>query len=638
MKSLVTWFVVVFLAAAALAQTATTTTATKKKSTTAAAVTARDVQELKDALAAQQQQIQQLRDEMRRRDAALQQAEQKLQQAQAAASDAQAKAEQVAAQAAQQQQTVSDLKTDMTDIKQNATNAALSLQETQKNIKSSLENPIAIHYKGITITPGGFLAAETVWRDHALGSDINTPFNSIPFDGATAAHISEFFASGRQSRLSMLAEGKLGSAKVAGYVETDFLSAGVTSNNNESNSYTLRLRQGWGQAALNSGWTFTGGQMWSLVTETKNGLDNRTEALPMTIDPQYNVGFSWARQYGFRITKNFNNKAWFGFSVENAQTTNPGGTLAPGQNNFIIGSQGTSGGLYNPTANYSFNATPDFIGKVAFQPGWGHYEVFAIARDFRDRIFPCGGLIVAKDGALPAKSTCDGATFPNANGAYNNSGMGEGFGANIRGTLDQHVDVGFHFLGGNGIGRYGTAGLPDVVVRPDGVLVPVRIYQALGTIEWHSKRLDVYANVGGEYEDRVAYDVGGKGAGYGSPLFNNSGCYTEAPPTSTVINVDTPGSSTTPINSGTVPNPGSVGTPLTTGFNTANPSNCSGNTRAIYEGTIGFWYRLYSGDKGRIQWGPQYSYINRSTWGAIKGGNPSAQENMVLTSFRYYLP
>src|SRR6202521_5915304 len=58
---------------------------------------------------------------------------------------------------------------DVTDQKLNATNAALSLQETQKNIQSSLDSPLAIHYKGITITPGGFLAAETVWRQHGLG-------------------------------------------------------------------------------------------------------------------------------------------------------------------------------------------------------------------------------------------------------------------------------------------------------------------------------------------------------------------------------------------------------------------------------------------------------------------------------------
>jgi len=37
------------------------------------------------------------------------------------------------------------------------------------------ETPAAIHFKGITITPGGFLAAETVFRNKAMGADINTP-------------------------------------------------------------------------------------------------------------------------------------------------------------------------------------------------------------------------------------------------------------------------------------------------------------------------------------------------------------------------------------------------------------------------------------------------------------------------------
>src|SRR5579864_4129007 len=35
------------------------------------------------------------------------------------------------------------------------------------------EGPAAIRYKGITITPVGFMAAETVWRDHALSADVN---------------------------------------------------------------------------------------------------------------------------------------------------------------------------------------------------------------------------------------------------------------------------------------------------------------------------------------------------------------------------------------------------------------------------------------------------------------------------------
>lgn len=597
-------------------QTTSTTTTKKTTHTRARAHSAEPsvstrLNEMKDAIDAQQQQIQQLRQELQSRDSQIQQLQQQVGQAQTTATQASEKADTAASQTAQSQQEVAAVKTDVSDIKTNATNTALSLQETQKNFQSSMESPLALHFKGITITPGGFLAAETVWRQHALGADINTPFNSIPFSGASQSSMSEFFGSGRQSRISMLAEGKLGSAKIGGYVEADFLSAGVTSNNNESNSYTLRQRQAWAQAALASGWTFTGGQMWSLVTETKKGVDNRTEALPMTIDPQYNVGFSWARQYGFRVSKDLGNKAWLAFSVEDPQTTTGGhGSSA----NFLVGSQGASSGLYNPTANYSFNATPDFVGKIAMEPGWGHYEVFGLISDFRDRIFP---------GAL--------LSTPTAAGAYNNSEFGGGAGANARVTFAKHLDLGVHFLGGDGIGRYGTAGLPDVTVRPDGVLAPIRSYQALGTLEWHSKRLDTYFNYGMEYAGRTAFGS----VGYGSDLAKNTGCSTETLPAATTVSVtSTVGTTTTTTK---LPVVGSAGTPLSNGFDPGSLSNCTGDTRAIMEGTAGFWYRVYVGPKGRIQWGPQYSYIVRNTWWGV-GGQPQATENMFLTSFRYYLP
>ena len=635
MKYVLRWWVVLLLVTISVAQTATTATH-KKKASPAPAVEA-ELQESRDARAAQQKQIDMLMHELKLLKDEMQERDTVLQQAKAAASAAQGKADQVATQAGQEQQTVAEMRTDITDLKQNVTNGALSLQETQKNIRAGLETPLALHYRGITITPGGFMSADTVWRSHALGSDINTPFNSIPYSGATASRLTETFGSGRQSRISMLSEGKLGGAKLAGYIEADFLSAGVTSNNNQSNSYTLRQRQAWAQAALSSGWTFTGGQMWSLVTETKQGVENRSEALPMTIDPQYTVGFSWARQYGFRVAKNFGNEISWAFSIEDSQAT-LGGHLAAGQNNFVLGSQGSSGGLYNSTTNYSFNPSPDFITKFVYQPkGFGHYEVFALFSDFRDRIFPCGGTITATNGVLPAPVPCGTGNIPNSSGAYNSNKKGGGFGLNARGTLAGKFDLGLHLLGGDGVGRYGTAGLPDVVARYDGVLVPVRSYQGLGTVEYHSKRLDIYANVGMEYAGRTAYTFGGKGMGYGSPLFNNSGCYIEAPPSSTTINVNTPGSAPGSTGSGTVPVTGSGGAPLTPGYNTANPPNCTGDTRNIMEGTVGFWYRFYNGPKGRIQWGPQYSYINRNSWSGV-GNSPNAVENMFFTSFRYYLP
>ena len=63
----------------------------------------------------------------------------------------------------------------------------------------------------------------------------------------------------------------------------------------------------------------------------------------------------------------------------------------------------------------------------------------------------------------------------------------------------------------------------------------------------------------------------------------------------------------------------------------------------MIEGTIGFWYRFYQGPKGRVQFGGQYSYLVKNTWtGTDSSGElfftPSASNNMILTSFRYYLP
>jgi hypothetical protein len=612
MKSAWKMCAILFLATSLVAQTQTNTVP-KRKKTRAATITAADVQALKDAIASQQaalaqqqQQIQELRDTLRSKDRAVE-------QAQTAATDAAGKADAAQAQASQQQQTVGELKSDVSDLKTNLLNTSETVQETQKRIA---DPPTSIHFKGITITPGGFLAAETVRRSRALASDVNTPFNSLTMPGASQSSVSEFFGSGRQSRISMLAQGELTNVKLSGYYEADFLSAGVTSNNNQSNSYTLRQRQAFGQAAFNDGWTFTGGQMWSLVTETKKGTDNRSEALPMTIDAQYTAGFSWARQLGLRLAKNFGNKVWFAVSIENPQAT---ATRHGNANNFLLGSAGAAGGLYNAAAtsalgnvaNYSFNPSPDVVAKFAFEPGFGHYEIFGVYSRFRDRVFPCAD--------LSATAFCGGSTTagPNSLFANNLSKNGGGFGANSRWSFDhKHIDFGLHAFGGNGVGRYGTGGLPDASIHANGSLDLIRSYQGLATLEWHGPKLDIYFNAGSEYAGRASdFDrVTGKNVGYGSPTFNNSGCYSETVPGSTVA-----------------------------GFTPGGLANCTADTRALIEGTAGFWHKIYDGSKdkvnrGRVQWGLQYSYVDRSTWSGKGGLEPEGLDNMFFTSFRYYLP
>jgi hypothetical protein len=90
--------------------------------------------ELKQAIDAQQQQIQQLRQDLQTRDQAIQQLQQRLDQSQATATQAQSQAADAAATASKQAGEVTALKSDVSDIKQNSTNAALTLQETQKDI------------------------------------------------------------------------------------------------------------------------------------------------------------------------------------------------------------------------------------------------------------------------------------------------------------------------------------------------------------------------------------------------------------------------------------------------------------------------------------------------------------------------
>jgi len=618
---------------AAQTQQATTTATTaksprKKVAKTSGPTVSEQLNEMKQAIDAQQQQIKQLTDVVQSRDQKIQQLEQRLDQSQTVAVQAQTKADTAAAQTMEQQQTVMALKSDVTDLKTTATNSALTLQETQKRM-GDLESPLAIRYKGITITPGGFLAGESVYRNHATGGDA-TPFNSIFMPGSGANRISEFFGSGRQSQITMTARGKLSNVKLTAYYEADFLAAGTSSNNNQTNSYVLRQRQAWGQAESNSGWSFVGGQMWTLLTENRNGIDNLSTARPMTIDPNYNVGFSFARQWGARVVKNFNNRFWLAAALENPQTTF---TATNANANFALGSDGVGAGLYNPgitacstsstgvtsctnAANYSFNAMPDIIVKAALEPGFGHYEIFGIFSRFRDRVYPC-------EVATQAPTLCDtgvgGALVNSVVGAYNYSRNGGGLGANGRvSAFNKHVDFGLHALYGNGIGRYAASGLSDATVDPYGKLVPLRSYQGLATLEFHYPKLDVYFYGGEDYLGR-RYQTDtlgtGKVVGYGAPGYSDSGCYTETLP--------------------------SASSP--SGYNFGGVGSCSGQTQRVIEGTFGFWIKPYNGPKGRVQFGPQYSYISRDAWtgaGATAGTfiAPHGIDNVFYTSFRYYLP
>ena len=146
MKSVLRWCVVPLLATTLVAQIASTQTTTKPKTRKTAksspAVTAADVQVLRQALTAQQQQIEELRQQLQQTNQALQQsqqqAQQQLQQAQAAATEAQQKASSVETVATEQKNTVAQLNNDLADVKTTLTNTAVNTQDEQKRM-SALE-------------------------------------------------------------------------------------------------------------------------------------------------------------------------------------------------------------------------------------------------------------------------------------------------------------------------------------------------------------------------------------------------------------------------------------------------------------------------------------------------------------------
>jgi hypothetical protein len=622
------------------------------------AVTPAQLQELRQEM---ESQINSLKNELSDRDAKLKQAQQDAAAAQAAAARAEAAANSQQQAVTDNAAAVSTLVTTVGDLKSNQTQIVTTIQDDQAKTKKAIENPDHLHYKGIEITPGGFMAGETVYRAHATGGDIPTAFSALPYEHADAYQLSEFYASARQSRVSLMAEGKSPWGKVRGYVEADFLGTGTSSNSNQSNSYLLRQRVVWGQAELNNGWAFTGGQLWSLAAETKKGISNLSGdiATPQTIDPNYSAGFVWTRQFGFRVTKTFS-KAAFGLALENPEILYTA-TIAGNTPYAVLGSAGANGGNYNaatgscsnssyttyseaagvvtptikylnlcaPLASISFNQAPDVLFKAAFDPGIGHYELFGIGRFAHETIYPgitnnaflYGGVTDTK-GVTVAPLT--------SAGSYNNSAFLGGVGASFRIPVIAHIlDLGGKGLYGEGVGRYGDTTLSDVTAKPNGEFADLRNTSFLATAEWTpTPRLLVYGNYGGDLVKRadytvstitkatfdpvastLTYKIAPAPVGYGSPLSSNASCATNGNPTYTGV-----------------------------GFYPAG--SCSAATRYVKELTAGYWYDIYKGPAGRLRQGLQYSYSARESFSDSEATPITAKglNNMVWTSFRYYLP
>lgn len=355
-------------------------------------------------------------------------------------------------------------------------------------------------FKGIRLTPGGFLELAGIYRQHFQGNDISSSF-SIPFPSNSASHVSEGRFSARQSRISLLAQGNVNPHTVLSmYGEFDFQGGAQTANSNESNSYNPRIRHLYGTIDWNgesSGLHLLAGQTWSLVTMNTKGITPRSELPPPTIEAQYMPGFAWARQPQVRLTADTaDHHLWAAVSVENPATTFAG-AIPPG-----LTYNAPAGSGFDAANTLSLNSTPDFLGKLAYENTIGghtvHLEAFGLASSF----------------------------VAHLNGIGNTSHGGYGFGGGaVVQVVPKVFDLEASGMAGKGIGRYGASQLPEVAYAADGSIHPIREVMLLAGATLHpTPMLDVYLFAGREQE--FAQTLGGA-YGIGLATANNSGCLTE---------------------------------------------------------------------------------------------------------------
>jgi hypothetical protein len=567
-------------------------------------MTADRFRELKETVDQQRAAMQQMQEQTRQQ---IQQMQQQLQTTQAQLTQTQQTAQQadakVVAVETNSNLQVQRVQSDLSDVKTALNSTTQTIQVEQKRV-GELEQPNSIAYKGIRLTPGGFVELTGLFRSHATLSDQATPYNSIPVGNQPNTKLTEFLFTARDSRLALRADTDAGSTKLAAYYEMDFLGTGPTSNPNQSTSYNPRLRQAWGRAKLADGWTITGGQTWNLITLNRKGTDadNTNLWIPNFIEAQYQVGYDFGRFGEIRVSKAFGEKVSFAFELANPSYLSFGNSAAVGGlvsngvglsgNSLVSSCTSTVPVTCTTTPTYSTNLAPDMITKVSYDnPKLGHYEVKALGRFFRDRVLPTAATAIAP-----------------ANAGWNNTtlGYGVGFGAIVP-VMPKKVDFIAQGLFGKGISRYEDSGQYDFVVHstPDHNMQTIQSYSLLAGIESHpTRKIEADLVFGDEYYYKTTYTTQGTVAGYGAPTAVNTGCFYE------VVAAQAPAGTS---------------------------STCTANNRNLAQGSFVAYYDLYKGPRGTLRYGAQYEYIYRRTWAGV-GGAPKGIENGIFTTMRYIFP
>ena len=321
--------------------------------------------------------------------------------------------------------------------------------------------PLTIHLGDSDFLIGGFMDATSITRSTNTGAGIGSSFGSIPFTTTAGGapnptgNLGETRFSTQNSRLTLMATSKVGSARLKGYVEADFLGNTSTNLNVTSNSDTLRLRLYWVQYQQ-GGFEFLAGQSWSMLTPNRTGLSPVPGDLfySQDVDTNYQLGLTWGRTTQFRFIAHAGDVFTAGVSLENPEqyvgsaVVLPAGFVATEVDNgaSAIGGTSTVPNLY-----------PDVIGKVALDPMIGnthqHIDAAVVVRGYK--------------------------TFnPATNTFFTATGNGESVNVILEPVKNLHL-IATNFFSDGGGRCISNTNIPDFIVNPDASLSLVKSWSGI---------------------------------------------------------------------------------------------------------------------------------------------------------------
>jgi hypothetical protein len=335
-----------------------------------------------------------------------------------------------------------------------------------------VKTPLSFKIGSADFTPGGWADITGIFRSTDIGSGTGTTFASMPYNTTLPqAALSEFRFTAQTSRISMKVDAPVNeSTHVSAYIESDFNGFQPPNAYISTNSGTFRLRLFWADIRHDK-WEVLAGQSWSLLTPNRVGLSPVPGDIFTTarLDTNYIAGLTYARQAGFRVV--YHPTEWWalGIAFENAQQYVPSAVVFPGASGYFAGqfdngsgATNGSGAATNPAIP---NLHPDIIVKSAFDWKVGghplHVEEAGLIRSFK----------VFNNLVTPSSTS----TITGGAGSLN---------ANLE--LFDHFHLVFDSFYGDGGGRY-IGGLgPDVIVKADGTLSGVHSGSGIGGFEYQA--------------------------------------------------------------------------------------------------------------------------------------------------------